>query len=361
MTLLARALSEGDHRVAQIVYPVADRVPLPPRLTLVERRGHQIGDRPLLGAVREAIETWRALSLADATVVVVRKRSAALGIAGLFSRFKGRRLIFSSANDYEFIHERFADSRLRRMLFSLGVRLSDAVVVQSEAQLELARHAFPGLRRIAHIPSFAETADSGSTQQPHSSAFLWIGRVVDYKQPLRYVELARALPEARFLMIPMLDVSEQDRSLFPELRAVAADVRNLRLLDSLSHADTLDLIGSAVAIVNTSRFEGMPNVFLEAWARGVPALTLEADPDGVIARHGLGVAAEGSWDRFVAGARDLWQGRGERPKLSQRTRAYVERVHSYEAVGRRWRELIEEVSREPEKDGWQQHDLADVA
>ena len=98
MMLLARAFTEGEYRVAQIVYPVADPIPLPnPRLTLVERRGRQIGDQPFVGAIREAIETWRVLSLADADVVVLRTRTAALAVAALFCRLRSRRLIFSSA------------------------------------------------------------------------------------------------------------------------------------------------------------------------------------------------------------------------------------------------------------------------
>ncbi|HLB18936.1 MAG TPA: glycosyltransferase family 4 protein [Gaiellaceae bacterium] len=353
MALLARALSERGYRVAQIVYPVADPVPLPALLTLVERRRHQIGDRSPLGPIREALETWRALSLADAEIVVVRKRTAALAVAAFFCRLRRRRLIFSSANDYEFLHDHFADGRARRVLYSFGVRSADVVVVQSEGQLALARRAFPHLRRLVRLPSFVERAPLVSRTETESEArpFLWIGRVVDYKQPLRYIELARALPEARFLMVPIVDVSEPDSPLLPAVAAAPDATPNLHLLDPLPHAAMLDLIGKSVAVVNTSRFEGMPNVFLEAWARGVPALTLEFDPDGVIARHGLGVAAGGSWERFLVGARQLWISCEEREELSQRTRSYIDRVHSYEAVSRLWQELIGEVLGEANEPG----------
>jgi glycosyltransferase involved in cell wall biosynthesis len=346
--LLARALSEGGSRIAQIVYPIADRIPLAsPGLTLVERRKSRVGDRRLIGAVRETTEIWRALSRADARVVVVRKRTAALSVAALFCRVRRRRLIFSSANDYEFMHDQYAHGGPRRMLYSLGIRLADAVVVQSEGQLALARRAYPRLRRLVHIPSFAESAPLSSPEQHEPNTFLWIGRVVDYKRPLRYVELARAFPDASFLMVPVVDVSEPDSPLLPEVRAAPQDVPNLKVLDPLTHAEMLDLIGSAVAVVNTSRFEGMPNVFLEAWARGVPVLTLEANPDGIVGRHGLGVAADGSWERFLAGARELWAGRAERDQLSHDTRAYIHSVHSYEVVGSRWRQLLAEVEGTP--------------
>ena len=61
-----------------------------------------------------------------------------------------------------------------------------------------------------------------------------------------------------------------------------------------------------MAIVNTSVFEGMPNATLEGWVRGIPALTLSYDPDGLVELRGLGVFARDSWEDFVGGARRLW-------------------------------------------------------
>jgi glycosyltransferase involved in cell wall biosynthesis len=104
-----------------------------------------------------------------------------------------------------------------------------------------------------------------------------------------------------------------------------------------------------VAVVNTSRLEGMPNVFLEAWARGVPVLSLEFDPDGVVAGRGLGIAAEGSWERFIGGARLLWATRDDRRVYEQSTIAYLQQTHSPESVGARWSQLIREIAGSGEK------------
>jgi hypothetical protein len=87
----------------------------------------------------------------------------------------------------------------------------------------------------------------------------------------------------------------------------------------------------------------MPNLFLEGWARGVPALTYQFDPDGRIARHGLGVAAEGSRERFHEGARRLWHERDDRHELSRRVRAHVESTHGLDAVTDQWVELITDL------------------
>jgi glycosyltransferase involved in cell wall biosynthesis len=135
--------------------------------------------------------------------------------------------------------------------------------------------------------------------------------------------------------------SETPEALVEQLTQAAADTSNLELLPHLPREKVLDLIGRSAAVVITSRYEGMPNVFLEAWARGVPVLTLNCDPDGIIEERGLGIAARGSWDRFVAGATQLLDGRYPRADAAPRARAYVEEVHSIDAVAGRWAAVLE--------------------
>jgi len=73
----------------------------------------------------------------------------------------------------------------------------------------------------------------------------------------------------------------------------------------------------------------------------VPVLTLDFDPDGVVAREQLGLAAAGSWDRFVEGARAMWSQRANHAEVGNRAREYVRAVHSIEAVTDRWLDVID--------------------
>lgn len=339
MTLLARALAEEGRRVAHVIYPPRDPVELPYPLTLVHREPYA-GGRRLVGGVLEARALWHALRRADPGVVVLRTASPLVGVAALFCKRHRRKLIFSSSNISDFTMEKMS-GRANRALYRLGVRLADAVVVQSNDQQALALQSFPRLRRVVPIASFATPPPAAPQDGVERDGFLWFGRAAPQKQPLLYVELARCVPEAHFRMIPVPE--GRDPRVLEEVRKAARDVPNLELLDPLPHALLASEIERSLAVVNTSTLEGMPNAFLEAWACGVPVLTLQFDPDAVVARARLGVSAAGSWERFVAGARELRAAGPDRRDLSRRARTHLEQFHSPEAVGRRWSALIDEL------------------
>jgi glycosyltransferase involved in cell wall biosynthesis len=342
-TLLASALAARGMRVAMVVFPMVDpERPREPNLTLLERVKHA-GRTDLVGHALEAERMWRALRTANARVYVVRTGTPSVGLAGLFCSVHKRALIFSSAGTNDFTLEDFVATPGRRIkLYRFGIRAADAVVVQTGQQVDLAREVFPGISRTVEIPSFVGVPEQANQTARDPDAFVWISRLVPLKRPLRYVELARALPQARFQMIAV-EGNQTPPELASELRESAAATPNLELLEPLPHTETGRLLGRSVAAVNTSEREGLSNVFLEAWARGVPVLSLDVDPDGRIAEHGLGIAAGGSWQRFVAGARELWEGRQDRDGVTRQTREYVERFHSEKSVGDRWAALVDEL------------------
>jgi glycosyltransferase involved in cell wall biosynthesis len=342
MMLLATQISMQGTRVAHIVYPPADPyVPEPASVTLVSRRGYA-GYRRYCGQLLEAVNIWRGLRRADAGVYVFRTGTPALGVGALFCRLYRRPLVFSSASDSDFGFERQAPHRHTRALYAFGVRSSTVVVVQSRQQVDLAHKVFPNVKRVVQIPSFAETDAAARQPVQEGEAFLWSGRVVEYKEPLKYVALARAAPEARFWMLGVMDPGVSVE-LAEQLRAAVAQTPNLELLEPRPHSEAMELVRRSVAVVNTSRFEGMPNTFLEAWAVGVPVLSLSFDADGIIREHGLGNVAGGSWQRFLTAARELWAARGEREVVAERVKAYVRAEHGVPVVTQRWTQLLDEL------------------
>jgi glycosyltransferase involved in cell wall biosynthesis len=342
--LLARALAERGVGVRLIVFALAG-VELPESVDGVDvlvRPPYRSRER--LGRIREIVHIARAVVRARAKVIVTRGATPEIGVAAVAAKLTGLNFVYASANvsdfrgtAYDSAHfdfSRFPRERLEWGLFRLAVRLADKVVVQTEEQVRLFEARFPGTPAL--IRSIAEPAPR---RDAAPEAFLWIARLVTYKRPLAYVELARAVPEAKFWMIAPID-DPPDRGLERRLHEAAAETANLELLPPRPRPALLELIERAVAVVNTADFEGMPNILLEGWSRGVPALAMTHDPDGVIERHGLGCFAQGSLERLAIDARQLWETRGEQAAVAERCRRYVRDHHSPEVVAAQWQEAI---------------------
>jgi glycosyltransferase involved in cell wall biosynthesis len=332
MSLLARGLSAEGLRTAIILWPVAGT----PRTGPSEP---DLVERPLYAGagarakVLEARYIFGAMRHADAGAYIFRGGGPQLMVGMAFCRLYRRRLIFSAASDLDFDFSRPDRTRAHLIAYRAALRGADEIIVQRSQQGDLARE--DGLSPIELIPSFAEPAEPSSSEP---AAFLWIGRLVDYKRPMEYVRLAESLPGVRFRMV-WFPTNETRRELITELRQAGERLPNLELTGQIPRTELLDEIGRSYAVVSTSRAEGMPNTFLEAWARAVPVISLDFDPDERIAGEGLGLVAH-SPEELRAAALRVRSDPAVRAEMGDRARRHVTEVHSPAAVSRQWAKML---------------------
>ena len=337
MTMLATELAGRGLRVAHIVHPVENDPGLE-NPTLIQRPPWS--GRGRRNVLREAWAVWSGLRRAKAASYIVRGSGGYVIVAAAFCTLHRRPLVFSTSNDLDFDFERDDRRPLVLGIYRRAIGLARRMVVQTEHQRDLARTS--GWEPTV-IPSFGEPAERTNGQPRH---FLWANRLVDYKRPREFLELAEAVPEAKFLMIAV-NTSETTPELADHVRREAERLPNLELHPARPREELHEAMADAAAVVTTSRVEGMPNMFLEAWARGIPVLSLNVDPDDRITRDGAGIFAEGSMERLVEGARALWTDAELRSEIGDRARAFVRRHHGPEAVGDRWEALIRDLVGKP--------------
>lgn len=246
---------------------------------------------PWLRSLRYWRSVGRALRKADTDVYATRVLGIETFLVALRCRLGRRRQVFQWASDAD------ADGRLLsaphgaawlvRRLAITGRRLAHVQVCQTREQLAMLR---PAERRRALV--FGNLLDPGQAWTPsRGDRVLWVGTIqAGPKRPDRFLDLARRMPHRRFLMVGEVRLQGGQRDAF--LRQ-AAGLGNLEVAGFRDRAGIAGAYRQARVLVNVSDVEGFPNTFLEAAACGVPVVSLNVDPNGILQEQGAGTCLQG--------------------------------------------------------------------
>ncbi|MEO0421325.1 MAG: glycosyltransferase family 4 protein [Pseudomonadota bacterium] len=230
----------------------------------------------------------RALVAADADVYYQSCAGMITGLTAWHAARHGRRFVFRVAHDTDCIPGQQLIRFWRdRKLYEYGLKRADFISAQGEHQRELLREHY-GLESTP-IPMAVELPGEALDGERDVDV-LWVNNLRDFKRPELVPELARALGRWQLAMIG--GAVPGFAPLYDEVRAQAEQIPNLAMLGAVPYHEVNSQFARARVFVNTSDSEGFPNSFLQAWIRGVPVVSF-FDPDGLIARHGLGLAVSG--------------------------------------------------------------------
>jgi glycosyltransferase involved in cell wall biosynthesis len=153
------------------------------------------------------------------------------------------------------------------------------------------------------------------------------------------LEIARRLPAHNFVMIGGPDPDRRSQEYFASLKEAAKSHPNLEIKGFVPLAETEKHFNNARVFLNTSEYEGFPNTFLQAWARGIPSvgfIDTGSRRDGEPVYEHASDVSQATWkvDRLM---RDdiQWQ------SMSQRCQSFFRETHSVDAIIDRYeRELL---------------------
>jgi glycosyltransferase involved in cell wall biosynthesis len=330
MSILARLLAARGYRVSMICldygqedFALIDGVSV--RKAFSMERGV-----PGLRFFHPRLTTmWRRLAEVDADIYYCRSAALWPGVLTQFCRRHGKRAVYAGASDKDFVPGQGGQIRYARdrWLYRRGLAAVDAIVAQNAAQRADCKRYYG--RDAVVIPSCYELP--GTRRAERQDCILWVGTIHSGKRPELLLELAERLPQQRFVMIGGPHAGEPE--LFERTRARAARLANLQFTGFLPLAEVEPWFDRARVLVNTSVYEGMPNVFLQAWARGVPTVaTVDVGvPAHRVAREAGGLARE---VRLLCENPSLWE------SASRACRKYFERHHSSAEVLARYERLF---------------------
>jgi len=337
--VLARLFAANGYRVSIISFDYGQ----PDRAVIdgitVHKAFREDAGIPVLRFLHPRLTTmWRALRQVDADLYYQRSSAMWTGVVAEFCQRYGKRAIYAGASDrdFEIGQEQILHAR-DKWLYRRGLARVDRIVAQNAFQLESCRrhHA----REAQIIPSCYVPPEHAVRSSLAQERVLWVGTIHDYKRPHLFLDLAERLPGRRFVMIggPSVGGERLKAGYFEEVRARAAALANVEFTGFLPLAEVERWFDKARLLVLTSVYEGMPNVFLQAWARGVPTVStvdVGAAVNTVFQDVGQGAARV----ETLLSDSALWT------QASHDCLAHFERNHSASEVLARYARLFDELA-----------------
>ncbi len=287
-TLIARALARRGYPVSMIVCDHGQQDALVIDGITVFKAHRPNEGVPLL---RFAHPRWTsvmaALRRADADVYYTSCAGIGTAQLAITARRRGAGTVFRIASDTDCDPGRLLIPYwYGKRIYEWGLPRVSRILAQSGSQREAMRANYGLDSQIAGM--LVDRGRSDLAFEARARHGLWVGNIRQLKRPDLMLELARRLPALQFEMAG--GTQPRAEALYAEVRAAAAAMPNLEFAGPVPYASVGPLFEGSRVFVNTSDTEGFPNTYLQAWARGVPVVAF-FDPDGIIAREGLGHAA----------------------------------------------------------------------
>jgi glycosyltransferase involved in cell wall biosynthesis len=264
-----------------------------------------------------------------------------LGQLVLWAHKHGKKVVYTVANELG-CHKKLSHltSVRDREMYKYGLHRADKIIVQTNKQKDLIKSEFGLESTVIPMPSKGYKAETVTSEQRLSQAnprILWVGRIDKVKRPNWLLDIAASFPQIAFDIIGAentpspygLDISKR-----------ANELPNVTMHGRVQHDDMGKFYKHASLLCSTSKHEGFPNVYLEAWSTGLPIVST-FDPDSVIEKHNMGIIAKDR-ESLIEAIETLLKPT-EHAKASEAALRYFNQNHALDASMEKFSEAFKEV------------------
>jgi len=307
--LLATELMKHDFEVTFVVY--GEGSPLIEKIEGINVVKVPNGKR---SKVLKSFLIWKAMRRTNADIYY--HHSGAPGIVSLFCWINKKKFICHIASD-----ACVTRSVKSYRPYELDIKLADIILVQSEFQKMMLMKNFN--RNGILVRNFFPISGQETLRKSDPPIVLWVGAMAYVKQPWLFLKLARKIPESRLQMIGGVG----DEKLYKFIQEKSKETHNIDFLGYIPFYEIDQYFKQASILVNTSKFEGYPNAFIQAWMYSVPTVSLNTDPDEAIYRCKLGFHSK-TFEQLVQDVSSLIKNEQLRKEMGKNARRYVEKEHN---------------------------------
>lgn len=273
------------------------------------------------------VQLMRALRRADADVYYVSCAGPIVGYVAAFCKWYRKGFVFRAAIDADcepaplYLHHRH-----ELALYRYGLKNSHVRLVQSLKQQESLQTNYALESHIAGM--LVDWPNTVRSMDDRPIDVLWIANLKPAKRPEWLPDVCQLLPGLSIQVAGGRDANQ------PALYDLVADyVRghtNMVFHGAVSYTQSIRLFDQTKVFINTSEFEGFPNTYLQSWTRGIPVVATY-DPDGLIQKHGLGVAVQ-TQEELAHAVRQLVASPSQWLECSQRCIRFMEARYRNQTV-----------------------------
>ena len=241
---------------------------------------------------------------------------------------------------YRVASDRDTDLRYKRGLlkyeqiaYRYGLKRTDIILCQNRYQYENLKKSFPAKPlHIFHNP-FLESSNISTNPHKDRKYIAWLGVFRKVKNLPLFYDIAKRMPETEFKIagMPEKNMDDDTREALTNLEKLS----NVEFTGYLSRNQVFSFLSKAMALLNTSHYEGFSNTFLEAFSAGTPVIAQRTtDPDNIIAQNGLGLSITNHTD-FPKLIKSLYDDKNKFDEISKKCREYVYKNHDPKILANR--------------------------
>lgn len=195
-------------------------------------------------------------------------------------------------------------------------------------------------KRIETIYNGSPIPDINDEPKKPSRQVIWVNNMKRWKRPEIYIDLARHLPDYRFVMVGRLPSGRYGKEIE---RMLAEATPNLDYVGPKPIDEANELIRNSDLLLYTSMpVEGFANSFLQAWLREVPTISYTFDLDGIIEQENIGRCAS-DFDELVDAVDELMRDDAGRQQMGKHAREYAVNQFSVDKMVLEYETLFNEI------------------
>ncbi len=148
--------------------------------------------------------------------------------------------------------------------------------------------------KVIMFPNIIDRKNLPQADNFEKNYLIYVGSLTSVKGADKLYKIVSGIDKSKSVMIVGQPNDASAIPIFEQLK----QLENADIKGRMKHSDTVQLMANAKALINTSEYEGFPNVFLEAWSIGIPVLSLKVNPGNIFDQYELGVCFKNDLEKM---------------------------------------------------------------